>query len=69
MPLHRGDDSISLRVRLAQFQYIGIVAVAPLWLIFASEYARWRWLRDKAAQWILTVWFPLDAASAARRHA
>ncbi len=51
--LHAVVDSISLRVRLAQFQYIGIVAVAPLWLIFASEYARWRWLRDKAAQWIL----------------
>jgi signal transduction histidine kinase len=41
-------------VRLAQFQYIGIVAVAPLWLMFGSQYARAHWLRDRAA--VLLLW-------------
>jgi signal transduction histidine kinase len=53
--LHAIVDSNSLRIRLAQFQYVGIVAVAPLWLMFGSEYARARWLRDRASLVLLWV--------------
>ena len=53
--LHTVIESTSTRVRLAQLQYLGIVAVAPLWLMFCSEYARARWLRERAAIAVLWV--------------
>jgi signal transduction histidine kinase len=53
--LHAVVGSVAIRVRLAQFQYVGIVAVAPLWLMFGSQYARARWLRDPGA--LSLVWF------------
>jgi PAS domain S-box-containing protein len=53
--VHAVVDSVSLRLRLAQLQYVGVVAVAPLWLMFSSEYARARWLRDRTALALLWV--------------
>jgi signal transduction histidine kinase len=53
--LHAVVESIPTRIRLAQLQYIGIVAVAPLWLMFGGQYARARWLRDKTA--VAMLWF------------
>jgi signal transduction histidine kinase len=53
--LHTLADSIEVRVALAQFQYIGIAAVAPLWLLFTSQYARARWLDDRPTQALLWV--------------
>jgi signal transduction histidine kinase len=52
--LHAVVDSVDLRIQLAQLQYIGIVAVAPLWLMFGSQYARARWLDDPAA--LVVIW-------------
>jgi signal transduction histidine kinase len=52
--LHTVIESTSVRLRLSQLQYFGIVAVAPLWLIFCGEYARVRWLRERAA--IAMLW-------------
>jgi signal transduction histidine kinase len=53
--LHTVVASVPVKIRLAQFQYIGIVSVAPLWLLFGSHYARARWLRDRSAVALLWV--------------
>ena len=56
--LHAVVLSVDVRVALAQLQYIGIAPVAPLWLIFCSQYARSRWLNDRplvALLWIVPV--------------
>ena len=53
--LHTVVEPIAARIYLAQLQYVGIVSVAPLWLMFGSHYARARWLRDKAAVAVLWV--------------
>lgn len=53
--LHTVVPSFNVRVALAQFQYIGIVSVAPLFLIFASQYSRSAWLRDRALRFLLWV--------------
>ena len=53
--LHAVVQSIPLRIQLAQLQYVGIVSVAPLWVMFGSQYARARWLNDKAAIALLWV--------------
>jgi signal transduction histidine kinase len=53
--LHTVIEGTATRVLLAQFQYVGIVSVAPLWLMFGSQYARARWLRDTSAIAVLWV--------------
>lgn len=56
--LHALADSISTRTVISQIQYVGIAAVPPLWLLFASEYARLRWTVDRvlrAALWVVPV--------------
>jgi signal transduction histidine kinase len=53
--LHAVVPSFNVRVALAQLQYIGIVCVAPLFLIFASQYSRSGWLRDRALLALLWV--------------
>src|SRR5688572_33415434 len=56
--LHAVVLSLDVRVALAQLQYIGIAPVAPLWLIFSSQYARSRWLQDRpllALLWVVPV--------------
>jgi signal transduction histidine kinase len=53
--LHVSVESDRVRVSLAQLQYIGISAVAPLWLLFASQYARARWLTDQVSRTLLWV--------------
>jgi signal transduction histidine kinase len=56
--LHAVVLSFDVRVALAQLQYIGIAPVAPLWLIFSSQYARSRWLDDRpllALLWVVPV--------------
>lgn len=53
--LHAVVPSFNVRVALAQLQYIGIVSVAPLFLIFASQYSRSAWLRDRGLRRLLWV--------------
>lgn len=56
--LHSVALSVDVRVTLAQLQYIGIAAVAPLWLLFASQYSRAPWLNDALTRgllWIIPV--------------
>ena len=53
--LHAVVPSVSVRVALAQLQYVGIVCVSPLFLIFASQYSRSAWLRDRALVALLWV--------------
>ena len=53
--LHAVILSVPLRIELAKIQYVGIAAVAPLWFIFASQYARERWLRDRTLKLLLWV--------------
>ena len=53
--LHTVIPAYNVRVALAQLQDIGIVAVAPLFLIFASQYSRRAWLRDRALLALLWV--------------
>jgi signal transduction histidine kinase len=51
--LHVNVEARPVRISLAQLQYIGIVAVAPLWLLFSSQYARARWLADRVSRTLL----------------
>ncbi|HXG89555.1 MAG TPA: histidine kinase N-terminal 7TM domain-containing protein [Vicinamibacterales bacterium] len=53
--LHAVVEPVASRIVLAQFQYLGIAAVAPLWLLFASQYARARWLDDTLTRSLLWV--------------
>jgi signal transduction histidine kinase len=53
--LHAVVLSFNVRVALSQLQYLGIVSVAPLFLIFASQYSRAAWLRDRALVGLLWV--------------
>ena len=46
--LHAVIEPLDVRVAVAQAQYVGIVCIAPLWMIFASQYARSRWIHDHA---------------------
>ncbi len=45
--LHAVVQSYNTRIVLSQLQYIGIATVAPLWLVFAGQYARSRWINDR----------------------
>jgi signal transduction histidine kinase len=45
--LHALVEPVDTRVALSQIQYVGIVAVPPLWLLFASQYARLSWTSDR----------------------
>jgi signal transduction histidine kinase len=38
--LHRILHSVDARILTAQFQYLGIASVGPLWLLFCRQYAR-----------------------------
>jgi signal transduction histidine kinase len=60
--LHAVVASASVRIALSQLQYVAIPVVAPLWLIFASQYARSRWLKDRALAVLLWL---LPAATTA----
>jgi signal transduction histidine kinase len=54
--LHALVDSVPARIQLAKLQYVGIVSVVPLWLMFGGQYARVRWVRDTtvvAALWLI----------------
>jgi signal transduction histidine kinase len=53
--LHAVVLSFDVRVALAQLQYIGIAPIAPLWLLFSSQYARSRWLEDRPLLVLLWV--------------
>jgi signal transduction histidine kinase len=56
--LHTVVPSFEVRIALSQLQYIGIVCIAPLWLIFTSQFARSRWLNDRALlalMWVIPV--------------
>ena len=53
--LHALVPNYDVRVTLSKFQYIGIVAIAPLWLVFTSQYSRHRWRRDRALNVLLWV--------------
>jgi hypothetical protein len=46
--LHAVIAPLDVRVAVAQLQYVGIVCVAPLWMTFASQYTRSRWIHDYA---------------------
>jgi signal transduction histidine kinase len=46
--LHALVDSVETRIVLSQIQYLGIAAVSPFWLLFASQYARLSWTADPA---------------------
>src|SRR5262245_44124948 len=54
--LHAVVESVDTRVVLAQVQYVGIAAVPPLWLLFASQYARLSWTSDRPLSFLL--WLP-----------
>ena len=54
--LHAVVESVDTRVVLAQVQYVGIAAVPPLWLLFASQYARHSWTSDRTLSFLL--WLP-----------
>jgi len=51
---HALDQSLESRILWAQVQYIGIVAVPPLWLLFAADYARSSWSLDR--RWRRALW-------------
>jgi len=51
--LHAVVESVDTRVVLAQVQYVGIAAVPPLWLLFASQYARLSWTSDRLLSFLL----------------
>jgi signal transduction histidine kinase len=53
--LHALVEPVGTRVALSQIQYLGIAAVPPLWLLFASQYARLSWTSDRALSFL--VWF------------
>jgi signal transduction histidine kinase len=56
--LHAIVPSISTRITVAKFQYLGIAAVAPLWFVFTSQYARERWIGDpilRAILWVIPI--------------
>jgi hypothetical protein len=38
--VHRLATTIDARILIAQFQYLGIVSVGPLWYLFCRSYAR-----------------------------
>lgn len=40
--LHTISGDLHLRVLIAKIQYLGIVSVPPLWLLFVLSYGRWR---------------------------
>jgi signal transduction histidine kinase len=56
--LHALVEPLGTRVALSQIQYVGIAAVPPLWLLFASQYARLPWTSDRTLcflLWLLPV--------------
>jgi signal transduction histidine kinase len=56
--LHAVVQPYDIRIVISQVQYLGIAAVAPLWLVFASQYARSRWIDDRtllALFWLIPI--------------
>lgn len=51
---HAFDQALGSRVLWAQVQYIGIVCVPPLWLLFAADYARSPWADRR--RWRYALW-------------
>jgi signal transduction histidine kinase len=51
--LHALVEPVDTRVALSQIQYVGIAAVPPLWLLFASKYARLSWTSDRTLCFLL----------------
>jgi hypothetical protein len=60
--LHVLVISYDVRIRISQLQYVGISAVAPLWLMFTSQYARARWLGDR---WLTALVWVIPAVTVA----
>ena len=58
--LHAFDQALPSRVLWAQVQYLAIVSVPPLWLLFAADYARARWAGVR--KWRRLLWV-IPAAS------
>ena len=52
------------QILISQVQYLGIVATGPLWLLFASEYARAAWVKLRGARAALCI-VPLVTIGAA----
>ncbi|MDQ3068572.1 MAG: ATP-binding protein [Acidobacteriota bacterium] len=55
---HAFDQTLDFKIIWAQLQYVGIIAVPPLWLLFASDYARMPWSARRSrrrAIWIVPV--------------
>ena len=46
---HAVADRLSAKLIWSKFQYVGIVSVAPLWLLFTVEYAGVRWFRQDSS--------------------
>ncbi|MEW6322828.1 MAG: histidine kinase N-terminal 7TM domain-containing protein [Acidobacteriota bacterium] len=51
--LHATVPSYDVRIGISMLQYVGIAAVPPLFLLFASEYARARWTADATLRGLL----------------
>lgn len=53
--LHAVIASLPTRVAVSKVQYLAVATVPALWLLFASEYARPRWLGDRVLRIALWV--------------
>lgn len=56
--LHTLLDDRAVRIVIAKIQYLGVVPVGVLWLLFTTEYSRLGWTRDRllrAALWFVPV--------------
>jgi len=60
---HAFDQTLDSRILWAQIQYIGIVSVPPLWLLFAADYARSPWAARR--RWRYALWMVPAATIAA----
>ena len=68
--VHTLIDDRETRVAIAKLQYLGVAPVAVLWLLFAAEYSRRAWTRDRllrAALWVVPI-ITLVLASTNEQH-
>jgi len=58
---HAIADSLSVKLLWSKLQYVGIVSVAPLWLLFTAEYASVGWFRCESRRALAARMFALWA--------
>src|SRR5687767_13815579 len=47
---HSTADGLNVKLLWSKLQYVGIVSVAPLWLLFTAEYASVGWFRQESCR-------------------